>query len=121
MVETTKADALVKSVESLVAEKEAVATKEKELVAALNAVLNKVGYEVVPVGGRVRGVRGGRGAGAGDGGVAAGPDGRPRQGRAGEGGRQSRGAEGGAGHVSKRSPLEGTQRRVLVFRRAWRS
>ena len=43
-----KTDALVKSLESLVAEKQAVTSKEKELVDGLNAVLSKMGYRVVP-------------------------------------------------------------------------
>ena len=42
-----KTDALVKSVETLVAEKMAVTAKEKELVDGLNAVLSKMGYRVV--------------------------------------------------------------------------
>ena len=42
-----KTDALVKSLESLVAEKQAVSSKEKELVDGLNAVLSKMGYRVV--------------------------------------------------------------------------
>ena len=43
----SKTDALVKSLESLVAEKEAVTSKEKELIDGLNAVLSKMGYRVV--------------------------------------------------------------------------
>ena len=43
----SKTDALVKSVESLVAEKVAVTAKEKELIDGLNAVLSKMGYRVV--------------------------------------------------------------------------
>ena len=42
-----KTDALVKALESLVAEKQAVTSKEKELVDGLNAVLSKMGYRVV--------------------------------------------------------------------------
>jgi hypothetical protein len=42
-----KTDALIKSLESLVAEKQAVTSKEKELVDGLNAVLSKMGYRVV--------------------------------------------------------------------------
>jgi hypothetical protein len=42
-----KTDALVKSLETLVAEKIAVTAKEKELVDGLNAVLSKMGYRVV--------------------------------------------------------------------------
>ena len=43
-----KTAALVKSLEGLVAEKQAVTSKEKELVDGLNAVLSKMGYRVVP-------------------------------------------------------------------------
>lgn len=51
---------LVKAVESLLAEKEAMAAKEKKLVEDLNAVLAKMGYQVVPMkasanGGKKRG------------------------------------------------------------------
>ena len=42
-----KTDALVKSLENLVAEKQAVTSKEKELIDGLNAVLSKMGYRVV--------------------------------------------------------------------------
>ncbi len=42
-----KTDALVKHLESLVAEKQAVTSKEKELIDGLNAVLSKMGYRVV--------------------------------------------------------------------------
>jgi hypothetical protein len=42
-----KTDALVKSLESLVAEKQAVTSKEKQLVDGLNAVLSKMGYRIV--------------------------------------------------------------------------
>ena len=42
-----KTDALVKSLESLVAEEQAVTSKEKELVDGLNAVLSKMGYRVM--------------------------------------------------------------------------
>jgi hypothetical protein len=42
-----KTDARVKSVGHLLAEREAVATKEKELIDGLNAVLAKMGYQVV--------------------------------------------------------------------------
>ena len=40
-------DSLVKSVEALIAEKEAVAAKEKKLIEDLNASLGKMGYRVV--------------------------------------------------------------------------
>jgi hypothetical protein len=42
-----RTDALMKSVEHLLAEREAVAMKEKELIDGLNAVLAKMGYQVV--------------------------------------------------------------------------
>jgi hypothetical protein len=42
-------DALVKSVQSLATEKEAVAAKEKQLVVRLGAALVKIGYRVVPM------------------------------------------------------------------------
>lgn len=61
-----KADALVKSVKALLTEREVLAAKEKELVSTLNGVLNKMGYQVVALGGRAaatraRGRRGVRG------------------------------------------------------------
>ena len=43
-----KTDALIKSLESLVAEKESVTSREKELVDKLNAVLSRMGYRVMP-------------------------------------------------------------------------
>jgi hypothetical protein len=46
-VAESKTDALVKSLEVLVAEKQAVTAKEKELIDGLNAVLSKMGYRVV--------------------------------------------------------------------------
>jgi len=45
-----KADALVKSVQNLVAERQAVAAREKQLVLRLGAALVKIGYRVVPMG-----------------------------------------------------------------------
>ena len=42
-----KEDDLVKSVEGLLAEKQAVAAREKKLIEDLNAVLGKMGYRVV--------------------------------------------------------------------------
>jgi hypothetical protein len=42
-----KTDALVKSVEALVAQKEAVTSRERELIEGLNVVLAKMGYRVV--------------------------------------------------------------------------
>jgi len=42
---------LVKSVEGLVSEKEALAAREKALVDGLNVALEKMSYHVVPVGG----------------------------------------------------------------------
>ena len=41
-------NALVKAVESLLAEKEAMAARERKLVEDLNVVLGKMGYQVVP-------------------------------------------------------------------------
>jgi hypothetical protein len=43
----SKDDGLVKSVESLLAEKTALAAKEKKLIAELNVALGKMGYRVV--------------------------------------------------------------------------
>ncbi len=43
----SKDDALVKSVEGLLAEKQAVAEREKKLIEDLNAALAKMGYKVV--------------------------------------------------------------------------
>jgi hypothetical protein len=48
-----KTDALIKSLEGLVAEKESVTSREKELVDRLNAVLSRMGYRVMPAGGAV--------------------------------------------------------------------
>jgi hypothetical protein len=49
MAETTVGDdVLVKSVEALIAEKSAVAAKEKRLIDDLNTALGKMGYRVVP-------------------------------------------------------------------------
>ena len=39
---------LVKSVESLLADKQAIAEREKKLIEDLNAALGKMGYRVVP-------------------------------------------------------------------------
>ena len=44
-----KADAVVKSVQRLVAERQAVAAREKQLVLRLGAALVKIGYRVVPM------------------------------------------------------------------------
>ena len=55
-----KEDELVKSVESLLAEKQAVAAREKKLIEELNAVLGKMGYRVVST---KSGVHTGTGAG----------------------------------------------------------
>lgn len=43
----SKDDGLVKSVESLLADKEAIAAREKKLIDDLNAALGKMGYKVV--------------------------------------------------------------------------
>jgi len=42
---------LVKSVESLLSDKQAIADRERKLVADLNAALGKMGYRVVKAGG----------------------------------------------------------------------
>lgn len=55
-----KADALVKSVKALLAEREALTAKERELVKTVNTVLNKMGYQVVPLGGSAAPARGRR-------------------------------------------------------------
>ncbi|TLY18889.1 MAG: hypothetical protein E6K68_10650 [Nitrospirae bacterium] len=44
-----KSGALMKSVEDLLAEKQVLGEKERELVQSLNSALRKVGYEVVPI------------------------------------------------------------------------
>lgn len=43
-----KGDGLVGSVEALLAEREALAQREKKLIDELNAALGKMGYKVVP-------------------------------------------------------------------------
>jgi hypothetical protein len=76
LVAESKTDALIKSLEGLVAEKQAVTSKEKELIDGLNAVLSKMGYRVVaatvapkrrgrPPGSKARGL--GRPKGSGNG------------------------------------------------------
>lgn len=55
-----KADALVKSVKTLLAEREAVTAKERELVKTLNGVLNQMGYQVVPLSAQAASARGRR-------------------------------------------------------------
>ncbi|MFQ5897772.1 MAG: hypothetical protein ACE5JN_05940 [Candidatus Methylomirabilia bacterium] len=55
-----RADAFVRSVRSLLAERQAVALKEKDLVSSLNAVLNKIGYQVVGLDARARAGKAGR-------------------------------------------------------------
>ena len=44
-----KSEALLKSLEDLLAEKQVVGKKERVLVQALNSALRKMGYEVVPI------------------------------------------------------------------------
>src|SRR2546426_11667596 len=44
-----KSEALVHSVQELLAEKRVVGKKERELVQALNSALRKMGYKVVPL------------------------------------------------------------------------
>lgn len=53
MVSEMKPETLVKSVDDLLAERQAVAEKERELVQSLNGALRKMGYEVVPVDGGI--------------------------------------------------------------------
>lgn len=62
-------NALVKCVEGFLAEKEAMAAKEKKLVEDLNVVLGKMGYQVVPAKGAVTasGKKRGRPPGSGKG------------------------------------------------------
>lgn len=78
-----RSDALVKSVEGLLAEKEAIAPKEKGLIEELNAVLRKMGYQVVGLrprrdrAGQGTGKKPGRPPGSGKGQAAKGEPGRP--------------------------------------------
>src|SRR3989475_10691660 len=44
-----KSEALVHSVQELLAEKRVVGKKERELIQSLNAALRKMGYKVVPI------------------------------------------------------------------------
>ena len=44
-----KSEALVHSVQELLAEKRVVGKKERKLVLSLNSALRKMGYEVVPI------------------------------------------------------------------------
>ena len=44
-----KSEALMKSVEDLLLEKQVVGRKERELVQSLNSALRRVGYAVVPI------------------------------------------------------------------------
>ena len=44
-----KSEALMKSVEDLLLEKQVLGKKERELVQSLNSVLRRVGYAVVPI------------------------------------------------------------------------
>jgi hypothetical protein len=43
----SREDGIVKSVENLLAEKQAIAAKEKQLIEDLNVMLGKMGYRVV--------------------------------------------------------------------------
>jgi len=47
-VAESKDDSLVKSVESLLADKQALVAREKKLIDDLNSALGKMGYKVVP-------------------------------------------------------------------------
>ncbi len=53
-----KLDTLVKAVENLLTEKQAIAAKEQELITPLNGVLEKMGYQVVALEVPRRGRRG---------------------------------------------------------------
>ena len=53
-----KLDTLVKAVENLLTEKQAIAAKEQELITTLNGVLKKMGYQVVALEVPRRGRRG---------------------------------------------------------------
>jgi hypothetical protein len=64
-----KEDGIVKSVENLLAEKEALAEREKKLIEGLNTVLGKMGYRVVAI------KPGAHAAGAGTGGKRGRPPG----------------------------------------------
>lgn len=88
MVPEMKPETLVKSVDDLLAERQAVVKKERELVQSLNGALRKMGYEVVPVDG-VAAVRPRRGR-------PPGSRGRP-QGRPGTAGRSKRRGEAAEG------------------------
>ena len=58
-----KSEALVHSVQELLAEKRVVGKKERELIQSLNAALRKMGYEVVPINSAKTASRGRRGPG----------------------------------------------------------
>lgn len=45
-----RTDSFLASVEALLSEKEALAATERRLIGTLNSVLNKIGYQVLPVG-----------------------------------------------------------------------
>jgi hypothetical protein len=55
-----KGDAVIKSIESLLADRQAVAEKEKALIAELNRLLGPIGYGVVPARDGARGAVRGR-------------------------------------------------------------
>ena len=56
---------LVKSVESLLADKQAMAVREKKLIEDLNVALGRMGYRVVPTNGAHSGRKPGRPPGSG--------------------------------------------------------
>ena len=66
-----KDDGLVKSVESLIADRQALAVREKKLIDDLNTSLGKMGYKVVPIGTGAR--KPGRPPGSGKGSAAKTP------------------------------------------------
>src|SRR2546426_5558931 len=57
MMMDAKSEALVHSVQELLAEKRVVGKKERELVQSLNAALRKMGYKVVPIHSAMQAVR----------------------------------------------------------------
>ena len=88
-----KADALVKSVKVVLAERAVVTAKERELVRSVKAVLNKIGYQVLPLGGLPRSPAGGAAGGEA---VLVGRVGSP-------GARRRRGRGGGGGGLRRHS------------------
>lgn len=57
MAEKIKVEDLVKPLEALMAEKEAVERRIQDAISTLNASLNKLGFQVVPLEARARQIR----------------------------------------------------------------